>query len=274
MIAMEQWQQPLRVFIVGPQGQFGRILATNIQCWGHKVVILPDLKALCEEAAGIFMNDVLLYDLDESFRISSLGWDAPVTAFLQSREAQQLRNRLTIVFSSRSVPRTMLEQIGAVALLPKPFQIGRLQRYLQVLQHLVRVQHNNETNSRPRNEKLRVLIVDDDECMVRTIAQCLVCETGYEVALAYNGLDALEKCIDWRPHCIVTDLIMPWMNGYQVMRCLAHYSLRGLPAFVIMSALTQREVPLSRLYHDKAVAYVDKPFDIEHLLATIKQVCA
>jgi CheY-like chemotaxis protein len=270
---MEQWQ-PLRVFIVSPQEQFGRILATNIQCWGHNIVILPDLKALCAEATSILKDDVLLYDLDESFRLASFGQDVPVTAFLQGHEAQQLRNRLTIVFSSRSVPRTMLEQIGAVALLQKPFQIGRLQRYLQVLQHLVRAQQYDQANSGPRCEKLRVLIVDDDECMVRTIAQCLAYEADFEVALAYNGLDALEKCIDWHPHCIVTDLIMPWMNGYQVIRCLAHYSLRSFPAFVIMSALTQREVPLRRLYNDKAMAYVDKPFQIEHLLATIKQVCA
>ena len=270
---MEQWQ-PLRVFIVSPQEQFGRILATNIQCWGHKVVILPDLKALYAEAASFFTNDVLLYDLDESFRMASIDQDVPVTAFLQSHEAQLLRNRLTIVFSSRSVPRTMLEQIGAVALLQKPFQTGRLQRYLQVLQHLAQAQHYDEANVRPHCEKLRVLIVDDDKNMAHIIAQCLACETHYEVALAYNGLDALEKCIDWRPDCIVTDLIMPWMNGYQVIRCLAHHSLRSLPAFVIMSALTQREVPLRRLYHDQAVTYVDKPFHMERLLAAIKQVCA
>jgi len=198
---MEQWQ-PLRVFIVGPQEQFGRILATNIQCWGHKVVMLPDLQALCAEAASIFTNDVLLYDLDESFRMASIGQDVPVTAFLQSHEAQLLRNRLTIVFSSRSVPRTMLEQIGAVALLQKPFQTGRLQRYLQVLQHLVQAQRYDEAYVRSRCEKLRVLVVDDDKSMARTIAQCLACETHYDVALAYNGLDALEKCIDWRPDCI------------------------------------------------------------------------
>lgn len=270
---MEQLQ-PLRVFIVGPQGQFGRILATNIQRWGHNVVILPDLQALCAEAAGILMDDVLLYDLDESFRIASGGQDMPITAFLQGHEAQQLRNRLTIVFSNRSVPRTMLEQIGAIALLQKPFQTGRLQRYLQVLQHLVQARHDDGASLRTRSDKLRVLIVDDDQMMAHIIAQYLACEADYDVALAYNGLDALEKCIEWRPHCIVTDLIMPWMNGYQVIRCLAHHSLRSLPAFVIMSALTQREVPLRRLYHDQAVTYVDKPFHMERLLAAIKQVCA
>jgi CheY-like chemotaxis protein len=270
---MEQWQ-PLRVLIVSQQEQFGRILATNIQCWGHNVVILPDLQSLGTEAAGILRDDVLLYDLDESLCIAADGQNMPMTAFLQGREAQQLRNGLTIVFSSRSVPRIVLEQIGAVALLQKPFQAGRLQRYLQVLQRLVQARQNDKASSRTRSEKLRVLLVDDDEMMVHALAQCLACESDYEVALAYNGLDALEKCIDWRPHCIVTDLIMPWMNGYQVIRCLAHYSLQSLPACVIVSALRLREVPLGRLYNEKIVTYVDKPFHIECLLAAIKQVCA
>lgn len=56
---MEQ-ELPLRVFTVDPQEQFGRLLATNIQCWGHTVVILPDLRALCPQTAGILTDNVLL----------------------------------------------------------------------------------------------------------------------------------------------------------------------------------------------------------------------
>jgi CheY-like chemotaxis protein len=79
--------------------------------------------------------------------------------------------------------------------------------------------------------------------------------------------------LTWHPHCIVTDVIMPWMNGYQVMRCLAARSRHKIPAFVIMSALTQLETPVNRSYlEDRVVAYVDKPFQIDHLLTTIEQV--
>jgi CheY-like chemotaxis protein len=67
---------------------------------------------------------------------------------------------------------------------------------------------------------------------------------------------------------------MPWMNGYQVMRCLAASSLQTMPAFVIMSALAQLEVPVNRSYlRGKMVAYVNKPFSIDHLFTAIEQVC-
>ena len=60
-----------------------------------------------------------------------------------------------------------------------------------------------------------VLVVDDDVAVAEAISQCLILEAGYEVAVAHDGLEALLYCLDWRPRCIVTDLIMPSMNGYQ-----------------------------------------------------------
>ena len=120
----------------------------------------------------------------------------------------------------------------------------------------------------------RILVVDDDIAIANAVQQCLIFESGYEVAVAYDGLAALEQCLDWRPDCIVTDLIMPWMNGYQVMRCLNAVSLQTMPAFVIMSALNQFEVPWNRSYmRGNVVEYVDKPFNVDRLLSAIKQAC-
>ena len=71
-----------------------------------------------------------------------------------------------------------------------------------------------------------------------------------------------------------TDLIMP-MNGYQMIHCLSASMLRAMPVFVVMSALTRLEGPRDRAYlTERAVTYVDKPFQIDHLLRTIKQLCA
>jgi CheY-like chemotaxis protein len=174
------------------------------------------------------------------------------------------------VLSSQSVSRSTLEQMGAVALLQKPFEMGRLQRYLRVLQRLLL----EPEAIRPLGDRRRVLVVDDDIAIADAVRQCLIVSTDYEVAVAHDGLEALEQCLDWRPHCIITDLIMPWMNGYQVMRCLNAVPLHTRPAFVIMSALNQFEVPWNRSYmRGNMVEYVDKPFNIDHLLATVEQVC-
>lgn len=277
---MDQYRT-LRVLILGQHSSFDQILAANIRCWGYEAVVASSTMAV-PGGEGI-EADVLLYDLDEAFRISMLmgGRDASTLPIqlAKSSEEWKSRARLTIALSSRSVSRTMLEQVGAVAFLYKPFEMGRLQRYLRVLQKLLFEAPVDETllhiDPGPDGDRAnaRVLIVDDDVDITDAIRQCLVEEAGYEVAVAYDGLEGLEQCLTWHPHCIVTDVIMPWMNGYQVMRCLAARSQRMIPAFVVMSALTQLETPVSRSYlEDRVVAYVDKPFQIDHLLTTIEQV--
>ncbi len=283
---MAKQGRPLRVLIVGQQSNFSRVLATTIEHWGHEIVMLPAAVTLYDDGKNVVEGDVVLYDLDESFRALTMGKDTPTVQhgllaadFLQSWGQQWLQARFIIALSSRSVSRTTLEEIGAVALLQKPFEMGRLQRYLDVLQRVVSFYANVDGEKKLEEEEgngnIRVLVVDDDRDVAQVISQCLVSEQGYEVAVAYDGLEALERCVDWRPKCIVTDLIMPWMNGYQVMRCLSASALQTMPAFVVMSALTQLEVPVNRSYLDgKMVAYVDKPFHIDHLLHAIRQVCA
>jgi len=264
------------VLIVGQRDSFAHILAANIQCWGHEVMVLPSAKVMCVE------GDVLLYDLDESLRISTLtrGRDMPTLNMslpsgfagedVKSCREQLPRARLTIALSSFSVSRTTLERIGAVALLQKPFEMSRLQHYLRVLRGLLL---EGEETQQP-GDKLRILVVDDNVTIANVVRDSLNFESRYEVAVAYDGLEALEQSFRWKPHCIVTDLIMPWMNGYQVIHCLAASSLQKMPSFVIMSALAQLEVPVNRSYlRGKVVAYVNKPFSIDHLLTAIEQVC-
>ncbi len=247
----------LRVLVIGQRNSFDQILAANVQCWGYEAVIVSSTMAVLGEE-GI-EGDVLLYDLDEAFRISMLtkGRDTPTLPIHLTKRIEQWwpRVRFTIALSSHSVSRATLEQIGAIAFLHKPFLPA------------------DDANPDTTEETTRILVVDDDVDIADALQQCLVEEAGYEVVVAYDGLEAVEQCLSWRPHCVVTDLIMPWMNGYQVMRCLAARSQHVLPAFVVMSALTQLEAPVKRSYLEgKTVAYVDKPFQIDYLLTTIQQV--
>jgi CheY-like chemotaxis protein len=271
-------RRTLRVLVIGQRNSFDQILAANVQCWGYEAVIVSSTMAVLEEEA--VEGDVLLYDLDEAFRISKLtkGRDTPTLPTHLTKRIEQWwpHVRFTIALSSQSVSRATLEQIGAVAFLHKPFEMGRLQRYLQLLQKLLceeLVLPAGDANHNPTEETTRILVVDDDVDIADALQQCLVEEAGYEVVVAYDGLEAVEQCLSWHPHCVVTDLIMPWMNGYQVMRCLAARPQHVSPAFVVMSALTQLEAPVSRSYLEgKTVAYIDKPFQIDYLLTTIQQV--
>lgn len=281
----------LRVLIAGQQDKFDHVLATNIQHLGYQVVVVPSV--LMAEGMDRYdiSGDILLYDLDEPFRRAGIRkgslvsqQDLLTSDILHTWKWLSERVQLTVVLSSGSVSRTMLERMGAVALLYKPFEMGRLQRYLHVLRRLllseeVPLSLEEQEQWLPvlpaEKEKMRVLVVDDDAGMAQAISQSLESVPGFCVAVAHDGLQALEYCLDWQPHCVVTDLIMPWMNGYQVMRCLSLAAIPLQPAFVVISALTRLEKPVRQPYLEgTTVTYVDKPFHIDHLLTTIKQVCA
>lgn len=273
---MGQWR-PLRVLIVCRQKKFGHVLAANVRCWGYEALVLPSLQTMQDDRIRHIEGDILLYDLDESWYPSSEGQEVPVSwegGVADGRSGHPASPlpvaRLTIVLSTYSVSRVMLEHIGAVAFLQKPIIMADVRRYLSVLQRVLCYEARSESH-----EERRVLVVDDNVDIAHTIQHYLVYEFGYEVAVAHDGLAALEQCLDWCPQCVVTDLLMPLMNGYQVMRSLSVGLLRATPAFVVMSALTRLELPVSRSYLEgRVVAYVDKPFSLEHLFMAIKQVCA
>ncbi len=270
--------QPLRVLIVGEQSNFHHVLSTNIQHWGYDVLYASSLlmrekvqkEQQSTDTLAEWQPDVILYDLDDVNDFTRLHTSADVLPPISKDKKQFL-----IALSSHSISRRTLEQIGAVALLQKPFEMGRLLRYLRVLQQLL-YSCGEQTPNDASDKRIRILVVDDDVNIASVIRQCLTteAETVFDVAVAYDGLDALEQFLQWHPNCIVTDLIMPLMNGYQVIRCLTVGVAQLTPAFVIMSALTQIEAPVDASYlTGKPIAYVDKPFQIDALLAAIQQVC-
>lgn len=243
------------------------------------------------------VGDVLLYDLDTIVQEIQLGKDTPILGypFLETKidKDQDLWPhktysggqvfpdvRMSIVLSNHSVTRAALERLGAIAVLQKPFEMARLQRYLQVLQRLLcaSTEKRVQEDSYGADEQLRILVVDDNAAVASTVQQCLLyggsVEHEYDVHVAHDGLAALEKYLVWHPHCIVTDLIMPWMDGYQVMRCLAAGSCDMMPAFVVVSALAslERSMKHSSL-NGRPIVYVDKPFQVAQLLAAVEQAC-
>ena len=129
----------LQVLITNQQNSFEHVLTTNIQNWGHQAIVVTPSSILSESNA---YGDVLLFDLDEALHsaspIENGNPQVPVASMplavngIKQDDKHWPHVRLTIALSSRSVSRSTLEQIGAVALLQKPFEMSRLQRYLRV----------------------------------------------------------------------------------------------------------------------------------------------
>jgi two-component system response regulator MprA len=112
----------------------------------------------------------------------------------------------------------------------------------------------------------RVLVVDDDEAMRRALARALRLE-GYDVELAVDGADALERLGAMEPNVVVLDVLMPVLDGLAVCRFLREQG--GGPPVLL---LTARDAVSDRVLGLDAGAddYLTKPFALEELLARVR----
>lgn len=116
-------------------------------------------------------------------------------------------------------------------------------------------------------EQPKILVVDDMPRNVRILGDRLVNE-GYRVIEASNGLEALEKVKKESPDLILLDIIMPEMDGYQVLEHLkAEKTLRYIPV-VVISAVDQIE-SVARCLELGAEDYLTKPFNSVILKARV-----
>ena len=116
----------------------------------------------------------------------------------------------------------------------------------------------------------RVLVVDDDPNLLANLAEGLELIGGYEVIAATNGVDGLEMFFQTLPDCVVADVRMPGLNGYQFVR-----ALRGDPEteripLIILSALVQEHEQLAGLFSG-ADAYLIKPVELRALVEAVER---
>jgi len=112
------------------------------------------------------------------------------------------------------------------------------------------------------NPKLRILIVDDDQRMTRTLADILFL-SGHTAVAASSGTEALAKLRTQAFDCVLTDVRMPGMDGVEFHRQL-HQSQPGLQV-VLMTAYAADEIIRQGL-DEGVVGVFDKPLDINLLL--------
>jgi DNA-binding response OmpR family regulator len=108
----------------------------------------------------------------------------------------------------------------------------------------------------------RVLIVDDEFDIAETMAELLGSE-GYAVALAHDGLHAFDQIPKFQPDLILLDLMMPRMNGFEVLERLR--KARNRTPVVVVSANQGYEA--SDL---KVAGKLAKPFSLQRLLDAVK----
>lgn len=125
-----------------------------------------------------------------------------------------------------------------------------------------------KTDADKNNNKIKVLVVDDDRNVITIIQDSLEPDI-FKISEAVNGKEALGMVFAEAPDIVILDIMMPDMDGYEVCEKLKeHDNTRKIP-IIILSAKTSVEDKLKAM--DLGIAdYIVKPFDPRELRARIR----
>jgi chemosensory pili system protein ChpA (sensor histidine kinase/response regulator) len=171
---------------------------------------------------------------------------------------------------------------GAVALIYNPVALATLYgdaaraatvAALQAPQAGVAPVSPTSAVSAPQHAAAPLVLVVDDSLTVRRVTQRLLVREGYRVVTAKDGIDALERLAEERPQVVLSDIEMPRMDGFDLVRNIrGDARLRDLPVIMITSRIAQK-------HRDYAAElgvdhYLGKPYSEEDLLALIGRYTA
>ena len=114
-----------------------------------------------------------------------------------------------------------------------------------------------------------ILIVDDEESIAETLAD-FVAELGYTALIAANGRQALDLARERWPALVMTDLMMPVLNGAELIKALraeAAARQRVPPRVLLLTAARTQAVK-----GITADAIILKPFELDHLERVVRRL--
>jgi DNA-binding response OmpR family regulator len=112
----------------------------------------------------------------------------------------------------------------------------------------------------------KILVVDDEVKMCFTLTKLFEL-SNYSVAVAHNGLEALDKIDSFQPHCMLLDIRMPKMSGVEVLKKVRQ---EHPEIVVIMTTAVVTEESRKECLDAGAVEYLIKPIDFKELLKIIQ----
>jgi DNA-binding response OmpR family regulator len=112
-----------------------------------------------------------------------------------------------------------------------------------------------------------VLVVDDDPDIRAMLGYTLGSE--FNVRFASNGIDALEQLATNPPDAMILDVVMPGLDGYEVLEARRERGLAPHAQVIMLTARTD-ERDLVRSWALGADAFLSKPTDPEHVAATLR----
>ncbi len=121
-----------------------------------------------------------------------------------------------------------------------------------------------------RTDKVKILVIDDEPNIVQTLQDRLEMN-DYEVVTAGNGKEGLKKALQEKPDVILLDVIMPIMDGHEMLELLRKQADGNYSSVIMLTARSQTQ-DIARANACGIDDYIVKPFDLSELLEKIEVV--
>lgn len=123
---------------------------------------------------------------------------------------------------------------------------------------------------RKNTDRTKILIVDDEPNIVRTLKDRLEMN-DYNVITGSNGKEGLDKAVEEKPDIILLDVIMPLMDGLEMLEALRCNNECDDISVIMLTARSQTQ-DIARAKACGIEDYIVKPFDLSELLEKIESV--
>ncbi len=118
-----------------------------------------------------------------------------------------------------------------------------------------------------RAQEPKTILVMDDDLALQTVLEIALRESGYQVVLANNGEEGIEKLQAYQPDLVISDIMMPQLDGVETFQRIKEtLQDEGIPIF-IMTALNRK--PWFADLESEGAVIIRKPFDVEQLVSLI-----
>jgi DNA-binding NtrC family response regulator len=117
------------------------------------------------------------------------------------------------------------------------------------------------------NPRKKILVVDDDQ-VIRDLIISFLSFSGYEAQGAQNGQEGLDLVLKNQPDLVITDIHMPQMNGFQLLKAVKKID-SDIPVIFITGY-----AHLRRFFSDqnaRADGFLEKPFNLDSLNSMVKK---
>ena len=119
------------------------------------------------------------------------------------------------------------------------------------------------------NSDKKILIVEDDELMIK-ILKFILNKEGYQLSIIKDGLSAIEQIPAINPDMVITDLLLPYKSGLEVIRFVKE-KFKKTP-IIVLSSLGEEEHSVSEAFTLGADDFIAKPFNPNELILRVKRL--